>query len=952
MVVSVVFFIFCGFLSAVSSETYEFPSGEKFTLVDESSLPDASLYADVKNTGSFLLDSQETAKTTEKRLAKNVPVSKFMSHTAGERYLRAHPGFLRCLQQVIMKLRQQDIRVEILKAFITSLESTGSTEDQYLQSGCGAELGIASGSSGRLVDIASTAFKVCPVILEREMRDLYVNLMSDRVHVHMSGPEHTGPTFVDTTSVFSDPKAQAQTWTNDGLEPLATVDCSNFSVLASGEHYPARFTHERVLGNIDVKVTRNMTEFKRLVQYQGTNIEFENSEAGGSWCGEKGNQCPTKCANELQGNTLNERCADRVMSSRLLTVLNKLQKKARVTLGDKLKVLEAWDEPYDGHNEGDSATDTLHYEGRAAKVTLSSGITSKLGQLSQLAICSGADYVEHKGTHLYIGAKRYLNGGSKVLFPNMELLEVEVPEAVKAAYKLSSAFSENEKRQYPLFDSSGRLNGTLSPGVTVGQFVSKNYRYFRLNPKLHDCYVDIVYHENKQRKNTDPAVEIEVTRGFLSNYENNRKFDAVQDKRINKHNLGVAMQIKYKNTPDLPPSYTPYRLFKTAIDKCAPRFYLGKKAMGVGLYADSVYVDIRAKFHMMKESLDHMPEGANRETFEDEVTQRFYLARGGKIVDPENVTSACILQTAPKPQSSNFKHEHSEVVKRKRRRKRADDDKSCVPTRYTKFCSSTEPFRKAVIQDIKTMLDRKPSRGKSRTDVLNALEGCFGDCGTCLEGEIYDSKTEHCNNFLHWVDFTLLNDSPDVTNFFVRSNRAATIHACEGGNDCIENSPLFSLVAPSVEKIYRPDPKKSVEHELYSVANNPSPVFKLLEDIYAIQASGIVKFWVRDDTEMTALKRQLEVVMLYNKNVTRIQIHVERYNIARDAVKSVVEQAAKTMANNGCPDVARETLTPYEILEIPSEKKKRAAEPPTLRYQIRDYHKNFEARWGSRHMLV
>lgn len=70
---------------------------------------------------------------------------------------------------------------------------------------------------------------------------------------------------------------------------------------------------------------------------------------------------------------------------------------------------------------------------------------------------------------------------------------------------------------------------------------------------------------------------------------------------------------------------------------------------------------------------------------------------------------------------------------------------------------------------------------------------------------------------------------------------------------------MTSFIAPSVEKIYRPDPKKSVEHELYSVANNPSPVFKLLEDIYAIQASGIVKFWVRDDTEMTALKRQLEV---------------------------------------------------------------------------------------------
>ncbi|XP_053389216.1 uncharacterized protein LOC123562054 [Mercenaria mercenaria] len=948
-----IFFVFYGILSTATSEKYVFPSGDEFTLVDESTLPDPSLYADVQNTGSLLIDSQESTKTLEKRLGKNVPVSKFMSKVSGARYVRAHPTFMKCLQQVIMKLRQRGIMVELLKGFITSSESTGSVEDQYLQSGCGAELAIASGSSGTVTDIAETAFKVCPVIVEREMRDLYVKLMSGKVHFHMAGPEPTGPTFmIDGVNGITDPKTQAEVWTNEGLEPPADTDCSNFSTLASGEHYPARFNHERVLGNIDVKVTRNMTEFGRLVQYQGTNIEFENSEAMASWCGQAGNTCPSTCANGLQGNTLNERCADRIMSSRLLAVLNKLQRKARKALNDKLKVLEAWDEPYDGQDQGDSADDPLHYEGRAVKVTLSSGSTVKLGELSKYAICAGADYVEHRGTYLYIGAKAYTKGGAKVLFPNIELLEVDVPIAVENLYKLPSAFSEKEKSQYPLFDGSGKLNATLSSGVTVGQFVSKNYRYFRLNPRLHDCYIDIVYHENKRQKSTDAKIEIEVVRGFLTNIENNRKFDVINDKRFNRHNLGLALQLKYKESPNLPATHTPYRLFKTAIDKCAPRFYMSNNAMGIGLYKDSIFVDMRAKFHIMKQSVENLPVGVNPNTFEDEMERRFYLARGGKIVDPENVTSACLFQTAPKPQSQDFKHVHSEVVERKRRRKRSDDDNSCVPTRYTKFCSSTEPHRQAVIDDITGMLDRKHYRGRTRNEIMGALKGCLLDCGTCLDGEIYFSKTEHCNNLLHWVDWTLLNDKPDVSNFFVRSNRNANIHACEGGNDCIENAPLFSLFAPSVETIYRPDPKKSVEAELYSIANNPSPVFRLMEDIYAIQASGIVKFWVRDDTEMTALTRQLEVVMLYNKNVTLVQIHVERYRIARDAVKSVVEKAATSMAINGCPEVARETLTPYEILEVPAEKKKRAAEPASLRYQIRDYHKNFEARWANRHILL
>ena len=60
-------------------------------------------------------------------------------------------------------------------------------------------------------------------------------------------------------------------------------------------------------------------------------------------------------------------------------------------------MLEAWDEPYDGHDQGDSVDGSLHYEGRAVNITLSSGDTSKLAQLSNYAICFGADYVEHKG---------------------------------------------------------------------------------------------------------------------------------------------------------------------------------------------------------------------------------------------------------------------------------------------------------------------------------------------------------------------------------------------------------------------------------------------------------------------------------------------------------------------------------------------------------------------------
>lgn len=71
-----------------------------------------------------------------------------------------------------------------------------------------------------------------------------------------------------------------------------------------------------------------------------------------------------------------------------------------------------------------------------------------------------------------------------------------------------------------------------------------------------------------------------------------------------------------------------YRLLYTVVDKCAPRFDSVNKQMGVGLYSDSVFVDIRQAFHLMEESLDNLPDGVDRETFENNIKDRYVLARG------------------------------------------------------------------------------------------------------------------------------------------------------------------------------------------------------------------------------------------------------------------------------------------------------------------------------------
>ena len=57
--------------------------------------------------------------------------------------------------------------------------------------------------------------------------------------------------------------------------------------------------------------------------------------------------------------------------------------------------------------------------------------------------------------------------------------------------------------------------------------------------------------------------------------------------------------------------------------------------------------------------------------------------------------------------------------------------------------------------------------------------------------------------------------------------------------------------------------------------------------------------------------------MLYNKDVTHIDVYVERYKNTKDAVIGIIEKAARTMAKQGCPEHTRETLTPYSVHEVP-----------------------------------
>jgi peptidoglycan hydrolase-like protein with peptidoglycan-binding domain len=130
-----------------------------------------------------------------------------------------------------------------------------------------------------------------------------------------------------------------------------------------------------VSGSIDAKILRGTPEFGQLVSNTNPDIVFKDEEGSG---------------------------ADRMMTKDLKAKLDTLATRITETWPDKsLRVTESWDE--NGEHKGLS----LHYEGRAADITVSDKDTMKLGKLAWLAIESGFDWVFFEDPlHVHVSVKK------------------------------------------------------------------------------------------------------------------------------------------------------------------------------------------------------------------------------------------------------------------------------------------------------------------------------------------------------------------------------------------------------------------------------------------------------------------------------------------------------------------------------------------------------------------
>jgi hypothetical protein len=155
--------------------------------------------------------------------------------------------------------------------------------------------------------------------------------------------------------------------------PLARQQPGPPTVLRSGEYRPP-VPEAEIVGALDERILRDSPAFSGLVRDSGQEIIYKDEEGTG---------------------------ADRMMTRKLRVKLYELGLLVQRQWPDlRVRVTEAWDE------QGEHGPNSIHYEGRAADLTLSDLDSNKLGKLAGFAVDAGFDWVYYERNHVHVSVRR------------------------------------------------------------------------------------------------------------------------------------------------------------------------------------------------------------------------------------------------------------------------------------------------------------------------------------------------------------------------------------------------------------------------------------------------------------------------------------------------------------------------------------------------------------------
>jgi hypothetical protein len=697
-----------------------------------------------------------------------------------------------------------------------------------------------------------------------------------------------------------------------------------FPEVPPGKMYPENYTSAGDMLGVDNSILRNNHRdfIHRLYQYKWDDVDFADDERNQSWCGTQSRPCD---ACDPTSNQAWSRCADRTMTPRLAAKLRTLAGLVdKKWPGDRIRVLEAWDEPTGAHPEGEHPPHSLHYEGRAACLSLPD--PSKLAVLTSLALCAGFDMVQHPAaSEGYITVFVQQQKGffpTYVPFLHDQIMAVNEPLFAEHEYRYPPQLA-HEAGPIELYDGSGdQANVYLGEYFQVYEFLPHQRQYFRLDPHLLECLQNARVYLRKR---------IDVVHGYKTQSINIADREKKLEREWYRFQSGQAADISLAGVAGLPERLL--ELGTAVIKACAVPIRMSQRVMGVGVHGDHLYVDVR---RATVDTLDHYVELWSHDQKDPVFTELQRLQQliltGGPPIVPHSWSTACAF-----PQFG-YSMPHYQVQVRPSCRERSKD-----------FCKNTKVHRDKWVAKIKEQMGPILGLGDHPIFLHNPdVEKCISTyCGSCNgAGATWRKKLEACANMLQSIKkHTYRELKRDKVAFFNTDNTESSVQglACKG-HVCLENTQVYSVFAPLIMSTYRLFEDKAQEERLYDGRTNPSPLIDLIEQGMAIRAEGDVHVFIDYERDISALKKVIKSVMVYNTKVTKVVFHLNE-TVFEDQLYEHIQEWMEVWRYDSCPTWSRHTIAPYEVRTIPPEQIVQSMKDGHDRNMMKRQIKNWELNW-------
>eukprot|EP00118_Oscarella_pearsei_P021009 m.233549 g.233549 ORF g.233549 m.233549 type:complete len:2254 (+) comp40090_c2_seq1:205-6966(+) len=860
----------------------EFPSGIKL----EKILPpvkQAADFIDPFHRGNPLMNG---AGKEDALVSTNFHLKDFFDPSV--KYLRLSPLLVRCIQSA---QDNSESEIYVKTGFQTKGTSQNSSSSFVYQTGAAAVIQFKNSGSSLL--LAENVLKGCLKLVRNHGSDLGIGLQEYSLHLELR--DHFDAWALPATGMSDQ---QFTSWSQRQITEIETAvfptpACQNVSPLTIGETLPSAKDAAAACGKIDHIIKRYSLDFDSLVQYPGSQVAFSSEEKDDAWCGWSNRKC-VDCRTQTKGYSMMMKCADRVMSMRLMNRLAILQRMVAKELpGHVIVVHEAWEEvtSNSSYEWGSFDSDSLHYEGRAADISISANLTLApnhlnppltderlLGKLSAMASCAGFDHVWYKNKQrIQVSVRKAEGVGRVVSFPYVDFICASSPSDKADLYAVRKA-SSYLLEDTCLFDSDGRENELLTKEHPVKMFLSsETSRYFRLHhliPKTLNLIGERLW--------ADHGAKVSIEKAYETNDNQEGKL----------HSLGQGIEIKSADA-----QVTILELASAVIETAADFLLSFGLGLGMELSENSLYYDVR-------------PSGLDLWSTSNDIIQKEWeqfvklgLQRASRRIFPSKSEENCF--NVPSAPSSTYAWQSTSFYGNSTMRKTAckEDDDSI------EHCKSTWVHRQEQVEVLWNKLQGGHHFVRSEDDVKNALINCFSDlCGKCFEGEVWEKKREHCSNFIHWVPLDFGNGENGA--IFVAENGNAQETACEEYS-CLEKTEVYSVLAPSLFGLYPVQKGSSTKDEIYSPGSNPLPTMELLQETFAMNLKGKVTMVVENEKEMSSLKNSLKVLTAYNKNITEVVIFTFKAEV--DGIRDFIEKAMVEWSSSVCSSLSRKYFTEFKF---------------------------------------